>query len=108
MTNKSPEELAHIVLAVVIGSSVELSQAMINMVNLYLDSPQRGHIESAGENVDILAAFGREAMRMLFRLLSHEIVFTQYLHRNRPSVCWGLQYVVISTVVVNGLNNHWI
>ncbi|EJD07240.1 linoleate diol synthase [Fomitiporia mediterranea MF3/22] len=63
-TGKPLDELANAIVSVAIVATVELSQAMINMVNLYLDAPQRSHIESAGENVDILAAFAREAMRI--------------------------------------------
>ena len=44
-----------------IVSTVELSQAMINMVNLYLDAPERAKIEKADETA--LIAYAREAWR---------------------------------------------
>ncbi|KAI5116947.1 hypothetical protein M0805_003675 [Coniferiporia weirii] len=62
-TGKPIDELANSILSVAVVATVELSQAMINMVNMYLDAPQRAQIENAKDET-VLAGYAREAMRI--------------------------------------------
>ncbi|THH03477.1 hypothetical protein EW145_g6222, partial [Phellinidium pouzarii] len=63
--NRPIDELANSILSVAVVATVELSQAMVNMVNLYLDSPQRSEIEGVDAKNEVLfAAYAREAMRL--------------------------------------------
>lgn len=79
-TGRPHDELANAILSIMIVTAVELSQcklqftsmvfigglpsavAMINMVNLYLDSPMRNQIADA--STETLQAFAREAIRL--------------------------------------------
>jgi len=67
-TGKPVDELANSILSVLVVATVELSQAMINMVNLYLDdshAEQRAKIQSADpKDGKILQGYAREAFRI--------------------------------------------
>ncbi|KAH8108866.1 linoleate diol synthase [Phellopilus nigrolimitatus] len=60
-TGKPIEELANSILSIAVVATVELSQAMINMVNLYLDAPHRSEIQNIDSKAHSLA---REALRI--------------------------------------------
>ncbi|KAL5512887.1 hypothetical protein ACEPAH_3285 [Sanghuangporus vaninii] len=63
-TGKPLDELANAILSVAIVATVELSQAMINMIDLYLDEPRREQLDKAVKAQGDLTGFAREAMRL--------------------------------------------
>ena len=86
-TGKPIDELANCILSILIVATVELSQAMINMVNLYLDAPERAKIEKADEVA--LIAYAREAWRtcQTSSFSSYiELMTTRHAYRYRPAL----------------------
>lgn len=74
-TGKPTDELANSILSILIVATVELSQAMINMVNLYLDAPERAKIQVAEDAT--LTAYAREAWRE-YLILFQQSPFLRY------------------------------
>ncbi|KAJ7281406.1 linoleate diol synthase [Mycena rebaudengoi] len=58
-----PSELPNTVLAIMVGSTVELSLALINMVNMYLGSDKDSEIRSSAATSD-LSGYAHEALRL--------------------------------------------
>ncbi|KAJ7765440.1 linoleate diol synthase [Mycena maculata] len=95
-------EVANMILAIMVGSTVELSLGLINMVNLYLGSDHDQEIQSLATNGD-LNGYAYEAQRLdppfqgVYRIVSEEVTIGNVKYNKDDRV-----FLDVATASLNG------